>query len=119
MALYDRADVAGTQAALGDIAGQDHVTVHFEGHVLPRVHGNKSRHVGASVNLPDGTKLDAAAERGDPTRARGERRTLFTPHYRGAYAASRAKTGFRIYLVGSRGGSGRSGPRPRGMEEFL
>jgi hypothetical protein len=43
---------------------------------------------------------------------------LFTPHYRGAHAASRAKTGFRIYLVASRGG-GRSGPRPRGMEEFL
>jgi hypothetical protein len=44
---------------------------------------------------------------------------LFTPHYRGAHAASRAKTGFRIYLVGSRGGGGRSGPRPRGMEELL
>ncbi len=44
---------------------------------------------------------------------------LFTPHYRGAHAASRAKTGFRFYLVGSRGGGGRSGPRPRGMEEFL
>lgn len=44
---------------------------------------------------------------------------LFTPHYRGAHAASRARTGFRIYVVGSRGGGGRSGPRPRGMEEFL
>ena len=44
---------------------------------------------------------------------------LFTPHYRGAHAASRAKTGFRIYVVASRGGGGRSGPRPRGMEEFL
>ena len=44
---------------------------------------------------------------------------LFTPHYRGAHAASRAKTGFRIYIVASRGGGGRSGPRPRGMEEFL
>ena len=44
---------------------------------------------------------------------------LFTPHYRGAHAASRARTGFRIYLVASRGGGGRSGPRPRGMEEFL
>ena len=41
---------------------------------------------------------------------------LFTPHYRGAHAASRAKTGFRIYVVASRGGGGRSGPRPRGME---
>jgi hypothetical protein len=44
---------------------------------------------------------------------------LFTPHYRGAHAASRVKTGFRIYVVASRGGGGRSGPRPRGMEEFL
>jgi hypothetical protein len=44
---------------------------------------------------------------------------LFTPHYRGAHAASRGKTGFRIYVVASRGGGGRSGPRPRGMEEFL
>jgi hypothetical protein len=47
---------------------------------------------------------------------------LFTEHYRGAHAASHAQTGFRIYVVGSRGGGGgggRSGPRPRGMEEFL
>lgn len=44
---------------------------------------------------------------------------LFTPHYRGAHAASRAKTGFRIYFVASRDRGGRSGPRPRGMEEFL
>ncbi len=44
---------------------------------------------------------------------------LFTPHYRGARAASGAKTGFRIYVVASRGGGGPSGPRPRGMEEFL
>jgi hypothetical protein len=44
---------------------------------------------------------------------------LFTPHYRGAHAASRTKTGFRIYVIGSRGRGGRSGPHPRGMEEFL
>jgi hypothetical protein len=44
---------------------------------------------------------------------------LFTPHYRGAHAAGHARTGFRIYVVGSRGGGGRSGPHPRGMEEFL
>ena len=44
---------------------------------------------------------------------------LFTPHYRGAHAASRAMTGFRIYFVASGGGGGRSGPRPRRMEEFL
>jgi hypothetical protein len=44
---------------------------------------------------------------------------LFTPHYRRAHAASHAQTGFHIYVVASRGGGGRSGPRPRGMEEFL
>jgi hypothetical protein len=44
---------------------------------------------------------------------------LFTPHYRGAHAASRAKTGFRIYVVGSRGSGGRSRPHPRIMEDFL
>ncbi len=44
---------------------------------------------------------------------------LFTPHYRGAHAASRGKTGFRIYVVASRGRAGRSGPHPRVMEEFL
>ena len=46
---------------------------------------------------------------------------LFTEHYRGAHAASHARTGFRIYVVGSHSGrnGGRSGPRPRGMEEFL
>jgi hypothetical protein len=44
---------------------------------------------------------------------------LFTPHYRGAHAASRAKTGFRIYVVASRGGGGRSRPHPRIMEDFL
>jgi hypothetical protein len=44
---------------------------------------------------------------------------LVTPHYRGAHAAGRSQAGFRIYVVGSRGGGGRSGPRPRGAEEFL
>jgi hypothetical protein len=44
---------------------------------------------------------------------------LFTPHYRGAHAASRARTGFRIDVVASRGGGGRSRPHPRIMEEFL
>ena len=33
-------------------------------------------------------------------RERHEDVELFTPHYRGAHAASRAKTGFRIYVVG-------------------
>jgi hypothetical protein len=44
---------------------------------------------------------------------------LFTSHYRGAHAASRGKTGFRIYVVATRGRGGRSGPHPRVMEEFL
>lgn len=44
---------------------------------------------------------------------------LFTPHYRGAHATSRGKTGFRIYVVGSRGSGGRSRPHPRIMEDFL
>lgn len=44
---------------------------------------------------------------------------LFTPHYRGAHAAGHSKAGFQIYVVGSRGGGGRSVPRPRGAEEFL
>jgi hypothetical protein len=44
---------------------------------------------------------------------------LFTQHYRGAHATSRARTGFRIYVVASRGSSRRAGPHPRGMEEFL
>ena len=52
-------------------------------------------------------------------RERHEDVELFTPHYRGAHAASRAKTGFRIYVVGSRGGGGRSTPHPRIIEEFL
>jgi hypothetical protein len=44
---------------------------------------------------------------------------LFTPHYRGAHAASRVRTGFRMYVVASRGRAGRSGPHPRVMEELL
>jgi hypothetical protein len=52
-------------------------------------------------------------------RERHEDVELFTPHYRGAHAVSRAKTGFRIYVVGSRGAGGRSTPHPRVMEEFL
>jgi hypothetical protein len=44
---------------------------------------------------------------------------LFTSHYRGAHAASRGKTGFRAYVVASRGRGGRSGPHPRVMEELL
>jgi DNA-binding MarR family transcriptional regulator len=57
----------------------------------------------------------------------GERRVedveVVTPHYRGAYAAAKGRTGFSCYRidtgVGGRGGrSGRS-PDPRIFEEFL
>ena len=48
---------------------------------------------------------------------------VVTPHYRGAYAAAKGRTGFSCYRidtgVGGRGGhSGRS-PNPRIFEEFL
>jgi hypothetical protein len=52
-------------------------------------------------------------------RERHEDIELFTPHYRGAHAASRAKTDFRIYVVASRRGGGRSTPHPRVIEDFL
>ena len=52
-------------------------------------------------------------------RERHEDVELFTQHYRGAHAAGRAQAGFRIYVVGSRGGGGRSAPHPRLVEEFL
>jgi hypothetical protein len=46
-----------------------------------------------------------------------------TPHYRGAYAAAKGRTGFSSYRIstglGGRGGrSGRS-PNPRIFDEFL
>ena len=48
---------------------------------------------------------------------------VVTPHYRGAYAAAKGRTGFSSYRIstglGGRGGrSGRS-PNPRIFEEFL
>ncbi len=48
---------------------------------------------------------------------------VVTPHYRGAYAAAKGRTGFSAYRIstglGGRGGrSGRS-PNPRIVEEFL
>jgi hypothetical protein len=54
-------------------------------------------------------------------RSRHEDLEVVTAHYRGAHAASAAKSGFTCYLgvgasVGGRGGGGR---HPRGMEEFL
>ena len=57
----------------------------------------------------------------------GERKVedveVITPHYRGAYAAAKGRTGFRCYRidtgVGGRSGGGRRTPDPRIMEEFL
>ncbi len=57
----------------------------------------------------------------------GERKVedveVITPHYRGAYAAAKCRTGFRCYRidtgVGGRSGGGRRTPDPRIMEEFL
>src|SRR5262249_40874390 len=57
----------------------------------------------------------------------GERKVedveVVTPHYRGAYAAAKGRTGFRCYRIdtGVGGRSGRSGrsPDPRIVEEFL
>src|ERR1051325_3936168 len=61
MPLHDRSDIAGSQPAFGHVAGQDHVAVHVEGLNLPRIHGNESRHLGASVNLPDRAEADGPA----------------------------------------------------------
>jgi hypothetical protein len=47
-------------------------------------------------------------------RARAQSRISSSVH-----AASRGKTGFRIYVVASRGRGGRSRPHPRIMEDFL
>ncbi len=61
MPFHDRSDVASTQPTLGDVAGQDHVSVYVEGHGLPRVHGSESGYVGASVNLPYRAEADVPA----------------------------------------------------------
>jgi hypothetical protein len=48
---------------------------------------------------------------------------VVTPHYRGAFAAAKARTGFRTYRavsgVGGRAGRGRRGLDPRLAERFL
>jgi hypothetical protein len=48
---------------------------------------------------------------------------VVTPHYRGAFAAAKARTGFRTYRavsgIGGRAGRGRRGLDPRLAEEFL
>ena len=74
-----------------------------------------------NLSMPSSTGPCAAAERTRQVNGREHHQDveLFTEHYRGAHAASHTQTGFRIYVVGSRGGGGRSGPHPRGIEEFL
>jgi hypothetical protein len=79
---------------------------------LPREHDLP--HFDGQVHFPD-YRIEYEAD----GRERHEGIELFTPHYRGAHAVGRAKTGFRIYVVGSRGGGGRSAPHPRVMDEFL
>ena len=73
-----------------------------------------SRYFDGEVHFPD-YRIEYQVE----GREHHEDVELFKPHYCGAHAASRAKTGFRIYVVASRGGGGRSRPHPRVMEEFL
>ena len=81
------------------------------GHDLPVVDGH--------VHFPD---VRIEYERSDG-RHSVEDVEVVTPHYRGAYAAAKARTGFTRYRavtgIGGRGGrSGRS-PDPRLAEEFL
>jgi DNA-binding MarR family transcriptional regulator len=57
----------------------------------------------------------------------GERKVedveVVTPHYRGAYAAAKGRTGFSSYRIstglGGRGGRSGRGPNPRIFDEFL
>ncbi len=86
--------------------GEEEIREWAQEHELPYFDGQ--------VHFPD-YRIEYEVE----GRERHEDIELFTPHYRGAHAASRAQTGFRIYVVGSRGGGGRSGPHPRVVEEFL
>jgi hypothetical protein len=85
--------------------GEDEIRDWAREHDLPYFDGQ--------VHFPD-YRIEYEAD----GRERLEDIELFTPHYRGAHAASRTKTGFRIYVVASRG-SGRAGPHPRILEELL
>jgi hypothetical protein len=87
------------------------VTDWARSHDLPVVDGH--------VHFPD-VRIEYA--RPDGQRA-VEDIEVVTPHYRGAYAAAKARTGFSTYRamtgVGGRGGRGRRGVDPRLAEEFL
>lgn len=80
-------------------------------HDLPVIDGH--------VHFPD---VRIEYERPDGRRA-VEDLEVVTPHYRGAYAAAKARTGFRTYRassgIGGRAGRGRRGFDPRLAEEFL
>jgi hypothetical protein len=80
-------------------------------HDLPFIDGH--------VHFPD---VRIEYERPDGRRA-FEDLEVVTPHYRGAFAAAKARTGFRTYRavsgVGGRAGRGRRGLDPRLAEEFL
>jgi hypothetical protein len=71
------------------------------------------------VHFPD---VRIEYERPDGRRA-FEDLEVVTPHYRGAFAAAKARTGFRTYRsvsgIGGRAGRGRRGLDPRLAEEFL
>lgn len=80
-------------------------------HDLPVIDGH--------VHFPD---VRIEYERPDGRRA-VEDLEVVTPHYRGAYVAAKARTGFRTYRaisgIGGRAGRGRRGFDPRLAEEFL
>jgi hypothetical protein len=44
---------------------------------------------------------------------------VMTPHYRGAHAAAKSSSGFKLYWTASSGGGRRGGRTPSIMEEFL
>lgn len=44
---------------------------------------------------------------------------VMTPHYRGAHAASKSSSGFKLYWTASTGGGQRGGHTPSIMEELL
>lgn len=80
-------------------------------HDLPVVDGH--------VHFPD-VRIEYERPEGD---RKVEDVEVMTPHYRGAYAAAKSRTGFTRYRIdtgvgGRRGSSGRS-PDPRIAEEFL
>ena len=62
-------------------------------------------------------------ENGGPEKMQLEDVEVVTPHYRGAYAAAKGRTGFSAYRIstglGGRAGRSGSGPNPHIFDEFL